>query len=344
MANISSYAVVPVSLALTLCAATSLADVDADKAMARNLFFDAVAAVDDGDQVKAADLFERSNALFPAPTAALGLARALTHTGSWVKAVETYHALARRAPVAGEPEAFARATEAAKAELEALEQRVPKLVISVTGADDAVVTIDGAVLSRAAYGIGRPVDPGTHKIVVVAPGFAKQVHEVVAPEGAVVPVPITLERTSATPDVGTKTAPPPPVLLPRTPPAAPPAPLPAAAPKEDDDAALRKTGWVLGGIGVAGRVGAAITGGLFLDADATAQSECQPGSPARCSQAGLDAVETGRTLGTVNAIMFVAGGIGVAGGAAFVIATSLGDTPVEAALRVGPGGFTVTLY
>ena len=98
----------------TLLAAPASAQSDADKATARNLFFEAKAAYDAGRYEEAAGLFERSNSIFPAPTAALGIARSLRDAGQLVRAHETYRAMI----VAGVPEdaspAFKQALDAAK--------------------------------------------------------------------------------------------------------------------------------------------------------------------------------------------------------------------------------------
>ena len=53
----------------------------------------------------------------------------------------------------------------------ALEPRLPKLAVDVTGAPTGLeVKRDGIVIGSAAWGTSVPVDPGTHKVSATAPG------------------------------------------------------------------------------------------------------------------------------------------------------------------------------
>jgi hypothetical protein len=71
---------------------------------------------------------------------------------------------------------------------------------------------------------------------------------------------------------------------------------------------------VLGGVGIAGLAVSAITGALVLSKKRTVQDECVNH---HCTQAGLDAGDSGRTLATVSTVAFIAGAASL--GAAFVL-------------------------
>jgi hypothetical protein len=82
------------------------------------------------------------------------------------------------------PAAFAAAQTQAKAELQQVEGRIPKVRIEVSPptAQNVGVQIDGQPMNVALLGVDRPIDPGTHKIKVFAPGFVPQEKAVVIAE------------------------------------------------------------------------------------------------------------------------------------------------------------------
>src|SRR5262245_49673989 len=87
-----------VAVAALLAIWPRLADADpaADKATARDLFYQASAAMKSGDHRRAAELFARSDRLYPTPTAALGEARALAQLGRLVAAYDLYQTILNR--------------------------------------------------------------------------------------------------------------------------------------------------------------------------------------------------------------------------------------------------------
>jgi hypothetical protein len=95
------------------------------------------------------------------------------------------------------------------------------------------------------------------------------------------------------------------------------------------------------GLGGAGVVAAAVTGGLYLGARGTVDDECDEQS--LCSQAGLDAADRARPLGTANLITFF-GGIAAAGVGLTLVLTADEDQQVSIAPAALPrfGGITVT--
>jgi len=300
------------------------AQTTADKATARQLFFDASDAWDRQDYVAAADLYRRSNELYPAPTAALGHARALVQLGKLVDAHEQYNAILRM-PLGPKPSpAFQRAVAAARVEDKALVDTIPAVVITVKGEVAAEVKLDGRALPPAAWGIKRLVDAGDRKVTATAPGHEPFERTVTVAEGEVVAVEVVLQRTAGAPTAPTATAP-------TEPPPSPPS-------GGDEPAATLGTqeliGWSLVGLGGASLVVAAITGGLFLGEKGVVDDECDDQN--RCTQAGLDAVDSGRTLGVVNTITLF-GGVAAAAVGLTLVLTAEDETSGEAvALTLQP--------
>jgi len=143
---------------------------DATKNAARDLAQRAAEAYEAGDHAAAQDLFHRAYALVPAPTLSLREARALEKLGRLVEAVEAYVRTTRTPVDPAAPEVFRHALSEAAEELAQLRPRVPRLKITVEGADPSGldVTVDGKPLRRELIGVSTPIDPGTHSIVGTA--------------------------------------------------------------------------------------------------------------------------------------------------------------------------------
>ncbi len=73
-----------------------------------------------------------------------------------------------------------------RAELQALEPRLPYLTITVSGdgAVDAVVTMDGKPVPNALVGVPAPVDPGEHELQATGNEVQSAVAKVSLAEGA----------------------------------------------------------------------------------------------------------------------------------------------------------------
>lgn len=121
---------------------------------------------------------------------------------------------------------------------------------------------------------------------------------------------------------------------------APARPEPKAAPRERPAHVIpRRAGqshaasYVLGGIGVTGLTVGLVTGGMALGEKNTVDSECDAASRT-CTQEGLDAAKSGRTLSTVSNVSF---GVGIiALGAAIYLMLDSDEAPNVSLLR-GPG-------
>ena len=84
------------------------------KEQARELFHRAGKAMKAEDYAAAAELYAESNTLYPAPTAALGQARALVKLGKLLSAAEKYTLLLETELGDDPPEVFVEAVESAE--------------------------------------------------------------------------------------------------------------------------------------------------------------------------------------------------------------------------------------
>jgi len=152
-------------------AADTAADAVADKATARTLATEGIDLYNEGRFAEALDRLQRAQQLFDAPIHLLYVARAQTELGQLVEATETYRRLIRVELSSDTPAAVREAVEAADAELDGVDARVPAVNIEVVPAGEPAITlkIDGVPVSTAVVGIDRPLNPGRHRIEAAVP-------------------------------------------------------------------------------------------------------------------------------------------------------------------------------
>jgi hypothetical protein len=180
----------------------------------------------------------------------------------------------------------------ANEQLAALEPRVPQLtlVLPPDAPAGTVVKRDGLVVEAASLDVAVRLDPGEHVISAQPPGKAAyETRLQLAPS----------EQKRVVVELGPPSAPPP---VPTTPEPSEPA---------DDGSVLRMAGLVTGGVGAAALLVGAITGGLAMSENGTAEENC---TGTVCNQEGLDAIDRTRPLGNASTACFVIGGVGVAAG------------------------------
>jgi len=170
-----------VALSPALCRALEEPEREAVRLLANQAAMDFEA----GHFEDASEKFEEAYRVAPLPRLAVWLARTEQKRGRLLRAVE--HC---RNALALTPNELWLGTlqhdaqrEAAEL-LQTLSKRLPELVVLVEGlrSETVVVEIDGQVLPRAAVGVARPLDPGTHRIVAIA-GKKRVERELVLFEG-----------------------------------------------------------------------------------------------------------------------------------------------------------------
>jgi hypothetical protein len=272
-------------------------------------------AFDEGRYQDAIDLFTRAEAVVHAPPHLLHIARASAKLGRLVSAQDAYLKIVRERLAPNAPEVFREAWAAAERELAELEPRIPQLTIQVEGGgvENVRVTMDGHPIPNALLGIPHPVDPGEHEISAEPTVGQRLVRSLALADGARETVVFTLAPAAPSAE------PPPPPPLPQ--------PTVTTPPEQPSRGFFVHPAVAYGALGV-GAVGL-VVGTAYLvsylrtrdDADSAVRA-CWPYCTA-AQRSRVDELDT-RTAqrGTLSVIGFVAGGVGVAGGAILLIAGS----------------------
>jgi hypothetical protein len=282
----------------TLCVSVPGAAQAGDAAAAEVLFREGRAASEAGDHRKACEKYHESHRLDPATGTMLNIADCEERLGRFATAWTYYRAVTQKLPSSDDRSAVA------KSRADALEPRLPKLVLRLApGAPSGTrVLRDGVELKSASLGSALPVDPGKHVIEVTAEGRAPRRFELSLREGELVERDVAPGPARGSSALGASTS-------------------------SESGSDTRTLGWVLAGVGVVGVVTGAVTGMLVLDRKSVVDANCD--SDKRCNQQGAAAADSGRMLGTISGVSFVAGGVALAAGAYFVLSSD-GERPTTA--------------
>jgi hypothetical protein len=303
-----------------LCAGSALADPSAaDRATARALAGEGYQALQTRDYSTAADRFSRADALVHAPTLMIDWARSLVGLGKFVEAQERYEQIIREGVDAKSPKSWQKALNDAAVELSALKPRLAWVTITVSGSNEARVTIDGAPVPPAAIGVRRAINPGERSLRVVAKGYLAQKKNLQLAEGSDNQADFTLEpdpdqqaATSSMLDAG------PAIIATSDTPKRSPIPM-----------------YVAFGVGGAGLVVGGVTGALALGKRGSLSNACN--SSSRCPSSERDTLSSYHTLGTISGVGFAVGLAGVgAGGALWFLNRKSEQAPAAQGLSVHP--------
>jgi hypothetical protein len=273
-----------------------------DPAAAEALFRDGRAAAQKGDWDTACPKLRESQRLDPAAGTLLNLADCEEHRGKVATAWQLYRQVVESLPESDErvPLAKKRATD--------LERRLPHLTVRLAGPapSGTKVVRNDVELSDASLGSALPVDPGSYKIVVTAPGHQPASTDVTVVEGANSSVdvrPGAIAGATEVPAVRTSN---------------------------------RTAAWVVGGIGVAGLGVGAVAGILTLGKKGTVDDNCN--ADKRCNPTGYDAAQSGKTLGMITTGGLVVGVLGVGVGAYLLLSGDKtgASTAITAGFADGP--------
>ncbi len=169
-----------------------------DKATARELAKEGIAAGQAGDCATATDRLERAESLFHAPPHLQHLARCYTKVGRLVDATETWRKLTLETPSPTAPQVFKDAYAEASEELPKLEPRLARLTLKTTATYPGLaVEVDGKTWPTAAIGVPRVMDPGKHVIRASATGFKTSEQTLTLAEGKSEAMTIALEQGSS---------------------------------------------------------------------------------------------------------------------------------------------------
>jgi hypothetical protein len=253
---------------------------EGNKAEARKVFFEAGEALNDGDYLGAVDLYRHANELYPAPTSAIGLARALAQMGRLVEASEVYSGLGEIQLSEDAPAPFRKAVEDGASEGAALDKRVPRVNVALEGMAPSSVSLDGKPITLTGSLTVLRRDPGHVTLSATRSGYQPFEKKLSLGEATVTDVTISLVPIAVT------------------------KPKPVTASPEGLDG-MQIAGIAIGAAGVLGLGAWGVTGVLYLGEEATVEKDCVDN---RCrTQAGLDAADSAKTLGVVNTVSLVVG-------------------------------------
>jgi hypothetical protein len=189
---------------LALLGAPSLAR--ADPATAEALFREGRRLLDVGEYEAACEKLAESQRQDAASGTLINLALCYERQGKLASAWEKYRAAASLARMDGRPDR----QQSAEQKAAAIESRVPHLVFRMAGAPPPGLVIQGpsGVLGAGVLDSAIPVDPGSYRITVSAPGYREWTSELLVREGesstvaipalvAVVPATVSLPVVNA---------------------------------------------------------------------------------------------------------------------------------------------------
>jgi hypothetical protein len=280
-------------------------------AAARSLGMQGIKMADAGDCHGAIEKLSRAESLYHAPSILGRLGECQVKVGQVVMGTENLNRVVREQLAANAPKAFKDAQERAKGVLNSALPKIAHLTVRVDPPDaKPQVTVGGAAIPPALIGIERPTDPGTHELVVSAPGYLQQKSTVTLAEGGSQEVAVKLEKDPA---AAIATTPPPPTApapIITTGPTAPPA---DTAPKKSHTLA-----YVALGVGAAGLAVGGVTGFLALGK----KGDLKGCEGTRCPSSQQDTLDSAQSLATISTVGFTVGFVGVGLGVVLLLTGS----------------------
>ena len=289
-----------------------------DLAAAESLFREGKAAMAQKRYEEACSKFAESNRLDPQMGTLLNLAYCHESAGKTASAWGEFNEVAAQAARAGQTGRAGFAKQHAAA----VEAKLSRVKLT-GGAADSTVKVDGKVVGAAVIGSAIPMDPGTHRLEVSAPGKKSREATFDVPQGpssTEVPVP-SLESAVAS-DAAPAPGP------------AEPEPAPREAPKSSSSSGTRTAGFVLGGVGIAGIAAGAVFGVIYLG-KASDYNDCH-GFCGGTAQSDQDKKSSAQTMGWISTAAFGVGVVGLATGTILLL-TSKSSASKEQARGDGGG-------
>lgn len=304
----------PLALGALALAPRAVAQSQSDPVAAQALFDEAKELMRKGDWATACPKLAESERLDPGVGTLLNLGECYEHVGKTARAWAIYREAEAMAAHEGQP-ARSRWAGSQAAQLEGKLVRLTIRVPEAARVPGLEVSRDHETVNEPLWGSAVPVDPGDHVVEARAPGFKTFTAHVTASHDPVVVDIAPLEAEPPAP------APPPPPVVESAPPPPPPktesltlvAPQPAPS-----GGPMRTSGFVLGGVGVAGLGLGALFGVLAMDRDNAARGAgC---SSTTCpTQGGLDLTHDAMGFATAANVTFVVSTVLLATGVVFVL-------------------------
>jgi len=297
-------------------AAAAGANASTNAAGAEALYEEARGLMKQRDFARACPKFKQSYELDPGGGTLLNLAECYEQQGKFASAWSTF----KEALVVAQRDGRSERVEYAKKHLAIVEPKLSKITIEVpseANEPELTVTLDGAALGPAAWGVGMPVDPGTHRVAATAPNkrpFEQR---------------IEIESGSTTLKI--------PKLTPASDAAAPRAvdtdtekkPVTDESSTSQTGSGRRTAGFVIGGVGVV----ALGVGGYFGVRAFSKWSEREDNCRAGCNNAAKSAGDAAKSAATIANIGIGLGLVAVGVGSYLVLTSKSSSEPSAARRR-----------
>ncbi len=303
-------------------------------AAARSLGMQGIKMADAGDCKGAIEKLSRAESLYHAPSILGRLGECQVKVGQIVLGTENLNRVVREQLAPNAPKAFRDAQERAKGVLSTALPKIAHLTVRVEPADaKPQVSVAGAAIPPALIGIDRPTDPGTHEVIVNAPGYLEQRTSVTLTEGGAQEIALNLQKD---PSAALTAAPPPVDAAPllttgsTTPPS-------DTGPKKSNALA-----YVALGVGGAGLLVGGVTGFLALGK----KSDLTGCVDTKCPSSQQDTLDGAKSMATVSTVGFAVGFVGVGVGVVLLLTGNSSSSsaklgPAKVAKREPLGGVNV---
>jgi hypothetical protein len=246
--------------------------------------------------------FRASLALRRSPGTLLNIGKCLESSGDLTGAVAVLEETLARARTEADTRKAEVWSGAARAALDALTPRVPRLVLAAPTEPDARVALDGQAFS--AFGTEEPLNPGPHVLVATAPDEPRIEHRfelverqvLVLSLSALVPAQVALGEAE-------------------------PAPIaPVASERhelghDDSRSGSRLLAWSILGVGGAVLIAGGVTGAIAVGKTSDLEREC----PERQCPGDLSAPESAHRTAVIADVLMGVGLVGVAVGATWLL-------------------------
>jgi hypothetical protein len=299
--------------------------VDARREEARKLADSAFDLMTKGLCDEAIGLFLKADARFHSPVFLVYASQCQDKLGELVAARKLLASVTQEKLAEHAPDSFRKAQDDARAQLAALDKRIPLVTITLHGArpESVSVSLDGKPVASSELATPIRVDPGRHAVRGAGAGGQVKDRSFEAKEGDRLAVDLTFDALA-----GPSQRP-------------PPSPQPDGGPEAGGEGSYIPAA-VAFAVGGAGGVMAAVAGGLFLSRAGDLKDACESDGdddPNTCPDG--DEIEAVSLLGNLATAGWVIAGVGTVTGLVLLFVPLGGDDEAPVSLRVSPTSLAV---
>jgi hypothetical protein len=292
-------------------------DAEGSQADARSKFGEAVKLFKQGEVERSLPLFEELARTTGSPNARLYVGHCLKQLERWSEAHAAFSAVIAETTRLGDDK-YELTRQAARAELEALEARVAKLVITLAEAPEELsLRVDGVPLDPNTLGSDRVLEPGSHRVEATGRGVEPILRTIVIEAGETKTLSLAFDQAArgASSEGGSAET---------------------GAPSRGQ---LRTLGFAAAGVGVAGVAVWTLFGLQAKSAYDELESECPEG----CTDSShRDRIDSGKSSQTIANVGLAVGAVGLAAGGALLYLGFSDEESARPSLALSPGSASLS--